>query len=47
MTTKNPDSNPEPTNAPASLQRRRALLGRGAAGAALAGSRLDANVLGA
>ncbi|EPN54949.1 dyp-type peroxidase family protein, partial [Pseudomonas syringae pv. actinidiae ICMP 19096] len=37
---KNPDSNPDATNAPVSLQRRRVLMGLGAAGAALAGSSL-------
>ncbi|GAB0075211.1 hypothetical protein TOC8171_06090 [Pseudomonas syringae] len=44
---KTPDSNPDATNAPVSLQRRRVLMGLGAAGAALAGSSLSGNVLAA
>uniref|UniRef100_UPI001981B7C5 Dyp-type peroxidase domain-containing protein n=1 Tax=Pseudomonas viridiflava TaxID=33069 RepID=UPI001981B7C5 len=40
---KTPDAN----NAPASIQRRRVLMGLGAAGAALAGSSLSGNVLAA
>ncbi|QGT82612.1 iron uptake transporter deferrochelatase/peroxidase subunit [Pseudomonas coronafaciens] len=44
---KNPDNNPDTNNAPASIQRRRVLMGLGAAGAALAGSSLSGNVLAA
>ncbi|MFH7618086.1 deferrochelatase/peroxidase EfeB, partial [Pseudomonas syringae pv. tagetis] len=42
---KTPDSTPSADNAPVSIQRRGVLMGLGAAGGALAGSRLSGNVL--